>query len=111
MSKPDDTPIYDYTKTFLTGGSLFHAQINNTVAEIIIKSFVDMSLPRDSIEFYKQCATLLSDFIFNYPTWKMINARVELGETAYIYNLTYFKSGTLGSATSLPFKGEFVIKI
>jgi hypothetical protein len=122
MAKPPDMGVYEYTKKFLLGSYFSHPQINNTVAEIILKTFVNTSLPHDSVEFYKQCATVslskfcifyetifkaLSDYMFNYPTYKMVNTRVSLGETAYLYYFTYFKSGTLGNTQLIKFKGTF----
>lgn len=57
MGKPKDINIYDYVKFYMVDAKAFQ-HMNNTVADVILKTFVNTSLPVDSLEFYKQCTTV-----------------------------------------------------
>ncbi|KAI6183709.1 Carboxylic ester hydrolase [Aphelenchoides bicaudatus] len=102
--KPKEADVYEYVKAMMGSSYFYPAKFNETILDDILQTFVDLSLPHDSLEFYKQCATVLSDWLFNYATFKTTNIRVALGETAYLYRFTYFKTGTLGNTNLIPFK-------
>ncbi|KAI6197502.1 Carboxylic ester hydrolase [Aphelenchoides besseyi] len=115
-AKPNDTNPYDYVKGLMTIGLYSDNRINSTIADDILSNFINRSIPYDSVEFYRQSTVVsrvypitfmsfkaLSDYFFNYPTWRTLKRRAELGENVYAYLFTYFKPGSLGNSTIFKF--------
>ncbi|CAD5221113.1 unnamed protein product [Bursaphelenchus okinawaensis] len=73
------------------GMATYYTKGDSMLAKTAMDYFVDKSLPKDSVEFMKQCILVVSDIIFNKDIYSLALQSAQKKNPVYLYTFKYFK--------------------